>query len=79
MARIVARVYLWLMQNWLELALYVTIGVLFLVLAAGIVNLVRTDSKAKSRSNQLMRVRVAVQFVAVLIIVAIGFAAGAFR
>lgn len=66
------------MQNWLPLALYVVIGILFLVLAAGVVNLVRTDDKARSRSNQLMRLRVAVQFVAVLIIVAIGFAAGAF-
>jgi type IV secretory pathway VirB2 component (pilin) len=78
MAQMPGHRYLSRMQNWLPLALYVVIGILFLVLAAGVVNLVRTDDKARSRSNQLMRLRVAVQFVAVLIIVAIGFAAGAF-
>jgi cytochrome bd-type quinol oxidase subunit 1 len=66
------------MQNYLSIALYVVIGILFLVLAAGVINLVRTDSKARSRSNHLMRLRVAVQFVAVLIIVLIGWVSGAF-
>lgn len=61
----------------LTIALYATIGVLFVILAVGVANLVRTDKNALSRSNKLMRLRVAVQFVAVLIIVAIGFVSGA--
>ncbi len=67
------------MQTGLTIALYIAAGALFLVLAAGVINLLRTDPKARSRSNHLMRLRVAVQFVAVLILVAIGFVAGAFR
>ncbi len=67
------------MQSGLTIALYVVIAALFLVLAAGVVNLVRTDDKARSRSNKLMRLRVLMQFVAVLLLVAIGAAAGAFN
>jgi uncharacterized membrane protein len=66
------------MISGLTIALYVVIGILFLVLAVGIANLVRTDANARSRSNKLMRLRVAVQFVAVLIIVAIGWLSGSF-
>ncbi|MDZ4760136.1 MAG: HIG1 domain-containing protein [Alphaproteobacteria bacterium] len=66
------------MQIWLTYALYGVIAILFAVLAVGVTNLVRTDANARSRSNKLMRLRVAVQFAAVLIIVAIGFLAGAF-
>jgi Na+-driven multidrug efflux pump len=67
------------MQTGLTITLYVVAGILFLVLAAGVINLLRTDPKARSRSNHLMRLRVAVQFVAVLIIVALGYVTGAFR
>jgi heme/copper-type cytochrome/quinol oxidase subunit 2 len=66
------------MQNGLAIALYGVIGILFLVLAAGVINLLRTDKNARSRSNHLMRLRVAVQAVAVLIIVIIGWVSGAF-
>jgi hypothetical protein len=66
------------MQQSLVIALYVVIGILFVVLAIGIGNLVRTDANARSRSNKLMRLRVAVQFVAVLIIALIGLVSGAF-
>ncbi len=66
------------MQSGLTIALYVVIGILFLVLAAGVINLIRTDAQARSRSNHLMRLRVAVQAVAVLIIVLLGFATGSF-
>lgn len=65
------------MQNTLSLALYAVIGILFVILAVGVANLVRTDAKAASRSNKLMRLRVAVQFVAVMLIVALGFVSGA--
>lgn len=65
------------MQNTLALALYAALGLLFAILCVGVANLIRTDAKAASRSNKLMRLRVAVQFVAVLLIVAIGFVSGA--
>ena len=67
------------MQLWLTYALYAVIGVVFVVLAFGVFNLVRTDDQARSRSNKLMRLRVVVQFVAIILVVAIGLAAGAFR
>ena len=66
------------MMSGLTIALYVVIGILFVVLAVGIGNLIRTDAQARSRSNKLMRLRVAVQAVAVLIIVIIGFVSGSF-
>ena len=66
------------MQSGLTIALYVVIGILFLVLAAGVINLIRTDSQARSRSNHLMRLRVAVQAVAVVVIVLLGFVTGSF-
>jgi hypothetical protein len=40
------------------------------VLIAGIVNLSLTGDKARSRSNQLMRLRVLVQFIAVILLMA---------
>lgn len=45
-------------------------GLVLIVLVAGIVNLMRTGDKARSRSNKLMRWRVAVQFVAVVLLMA---------
>lgn len=71
-----ARAYLSGMQTWLTYALYGVIALLVVTLAAGVINLVRTDAKALSRSNQLMRLRVAVQFVAVILIVGIAALAG---
>ena len=65
------------MQQSLTLALYAVVGILFVVLGVGVANLIRTDKNAVSRSNQLMRLRVAVQFVAVLLVVALGFVVGA--
>jgi heme/copper-type cytochrome/quinol oxidase subunit 2 len=67
------------MQLWLTYALYAVIGVVFVVLAFGVFNLVRTDDQARSRSNKLMRLRVVVQFIAIILVVAIGLAAGAFK
>ena len=67
------------METWLTWALYIAIGAVFIVLTLGVVNLVRTDSQARSRSNKLMRLRVLVQFIAIIILVALGVVAGAFR
>ena len=66
------------MQLWLTYALYAVIGIVFVILAFGVLNLLRTDAQARSRSNKLMRLRVAMQFVAIILLVAIGFVAGAF-
>lgn len=65
------------MQGPLTILLYVAAGALLLVLAMGIFNLARTDEKRASRSNQLMRWRIAVQAVCIVILIALGFAAGA--
>lgn len=56
-----------ILNGFLFLAMLGVVG----VLVFGIVNLYRTDGKARSRSNKLMRLRVLVQFIAVLVIVAI--------
>jgi formate hydrogenlyase subunit 3/multisubunit Na+/H+ antiporter MnhD subunit len=67
------------MEAWLVYGVYIAIGAVFVVLAFGVVNLVRTDGQARSRSNKLMRLRVLVQFIAIILLVALGAAAGAFR
>jgi formate hydrogenlyase subunit 3/multisubunit Na+/H+ antiporter MnhD subunit len=67
------------MEMFLLYGVYIAIGAVFLVLAFGVVNLVRTDGQARSRSNKLMRLRVLIQFIAILLLVALGVAAGAFR
>ena len=51
--------------------LYIAMVAVVAVLAFGIINLYRGDEKARSRSNKLMRLRVVLQFTAILIIVAI--------
>jgi len=66
------------MQTVLTFAFYIALAGVFIILALGLINLVRRDAGQASRSNQLMRMRVAVQFVAVLLLVAIGFVAGKF-
>lgn len=67
------------MEAFLVYGVYIAIGAVFVVLAFGVVNLVRTDGRARSRSNKLMRLRVLVQFIAIILLVALGAAAGAFR
>lgn len=79
MARGRFRAYIDAMGIWLSYGVYIAIGAVFVVLAFGIVNLVRTDSQARSRSNKLMRLRVLVQFIAIILLVALGAVAGAFR
>lgn len=67
------------MEKYLAFGVYIAIGAVFVVLAFGVANLVRTDAQARSRSNKLMRLRVLVQFIAIILLVALGAAAGAFR
>jgi FtsH-binding integral membrane protein len=54
----------------LSTATFVAMGLVFAVLVAGIVNLAMNNDKARSRSNQLMRLRVLVQFIAVILLLA---------
>ncbi|MEO0982530.1 MAG: twin transmembrane helix small protein [Pseudomonadota bacterium] len=67
------------MQTFLTYAFYAALAGVFVVLALGIVNLVRRDPEQASRSNQLMRLRVVMQFIAILILIALGVVAGAIR
>lgn len=56
----------------LNIAIFVAMAVVLTVLVAGIANLAITGDKARSRSNQLMRLRVLVQFIAVMLLM-LGF------
>lgn len=65
------------MQMFLTYAFYAAMAGVFIILVLGLANLVRADAGQPSRSNQLMRLRVLVQFIAVMILVAIGVLSGA--
>jgi heme/copper-type cytochrome/quinol oxidase subunit 2 len=68
------------MTAWLTpTVFFAVLGAVFLVLTFGVVNLVRTDAEARSRSNKLMRLRVLVQFIAIIILVILGFVASQMR
>lgn len=65
------------MEQTLTIALYCAMGALLVILAMGIINLINTDPDQASKSNKLMRLRVVVQFIAIVILVAVGFVSGA--
>lgn len=65
------------MQTVLTIAFYIALAGVLVILALGLINLVRNDPNQPSRSNQLMRMRVAVQAVAVALLVVLGFVTGA--
>ncbi|MAT36304.1 MAG: hypothetical protein CMK06_14375 [Ponticaulis sp.] len=65
------------MEQTLTIALYCAMAILVVILAMGIINLVRSDPEQASRSNKLMRLRVIMQFVAIVILVAVGVVSGA--
>lgn len=67
------------MANALTIGLYIGIAVLMIVLAMGMVNLTRTDDGQRSRSNQLMRMRVIVQAVVIGLLVLLGIVVGAIK
>ena len=66
------------MQGPLAIAFYVAIFGVFAILALGIWNLSRKDENQASRSNKLMRLRIIMQFIAILLLVALGWFSGAF-
>ena len=67
------------MTNLLTIGFYIVVGVLVIVLFAGIANLARSDDKQASRSNKLMRLRVIVQAIAIAMLCALAYFAGAFN
>jgi hypothetical protein len=68
------------MPPWLtQVIFFGALGAVFIVLTLGVVNLVRTDAQARSRSNKLMRLRVLVQFIAIIVLVLLGWAVSALR
>lgn len=67
------------MASALTIGLYIAIGILVVVLAMGLINLTRTDDGQRSRSNQLMRMRVIVQAVVVGILILLGIVVGSIQ
>jgi hypothetical protein len=68
------------MPPWLtQVIFFSALGAVFIVLTLGVLNLVRTDAQARSRSNKLMRLRVLVQFIAIIVLVLLGWAVSALR
>ncbi len=64
------------MANALTIGLYLAIGLLLVVLIMGLVNLTRTDEGQRSRSNQLMRMRVMIQAGVIGILILLGIVLG---
>lgn len=56
------------MDTAINIAVYVSIGVVFVILVGGIYTLLRGGDVARSHSNRLMRFRVIAQFVAVVLL-----------
>ena len=67
------------MQSFLMIAFYVAMVVLLIILGLGVANLARTDGKQASRSNKLMRMRIIVQAIVIVLLVALGLAMGAIK
>lgn len=67
------------MQSLLTIGFYIALAGVAVVLFLGLANLVRKDDKQVSRSNQLMRLRVILQAVAIGLLVLIGIVAGAIK
>ncbi|MGA0606379.1 twin transmembrane helix small protein [Phenylobacterium sp. VNQ135] len=58
-------------MNLVNLLIFAVLGVLLLVLAAGLYALFRGGDFGRSYSNKLMRLRVLVQFIAILLLAAV--------
>ena len=59
------------MDRWLEFVIYIALAAVAITLAFGIYSLYRGGDFARSYSNRLMRLRVLMQFIAVVILVAV--------
>jgi uncharacterized membrane protein YidH (DUF202 family) len=67
------------MDRLLTIGFYAALAGVAIVLVLGIANLARRDDKQASRSNQLMRLRVIFQAIAIGLLVIIGIVAGAIK
>lgn len=67
------------MASALTIALYIGIFGLVVVLAMGLINLTKTDDGQRSRSNQLMRMRVMIQAAVIGILVLLGIVLGSIK
>jgi hypoxia induced protein len=67
------------MASALTVGLYIAIGILVIILGWGLVNLTKTDDGQRSRSNQLMRMRVIAQAVVIGILVLLGIVVGSIK
>ena len=59
------------MERWLDIVIYIALAAVAITLAFGIYSLYRGGDFSRSYSNKLMRLRVLMQFVAVIILVAV--------
>lgn len=59
------------MDRWLDIVIYIALAAVATTLAFGIYSLYRGGDFARSYSNKLMRLRVLLQFITVLILVAV--------
>ena len=59
------------MDRWLDIVIYIALAAVAVTLAFGIYSLYRGGDFARSYSNRLMRLRVLMQFIAVVILVAV--------
>ena len=59
------------MDRWLDIVIYIALAAVAVTLAFGIYSLYRGGDFARSYSNKLMRLRVLMQFIAVVILVAV--------
>lgn len=54
----------------IDFVLFAALAAVFVTLCFGIWNLMKTGQAARSNSNRLMRLRVALQFLAIIVLVA---------
>ena len=67
-------------DNVLGIPLFIAMAAVLIVLAFGLFNLFnKNEEQQRSRSNRLMRLRVLTQFIAIAILVAIGFLSGVIK
>ena len=59
------------MDRWLDIVIYIALAAVAVTLAFGIYSLYRGGDFSRSYSNKLMRLRVLMQFIAVVILVAV--------
>ena len=59
------------MDRWLDIVIYIALAAVAVTLAFGIYSLYRGGDFARSYSNRLMRLRVLMQFVAIVILVSV--------